>query len=179
MPRTHYLSGEDVHYKWDVSNEPLIVIDPADTVVVWTRDISDSQASPDADASVLANFDWDRAYPLSGPIGIHGAQPGDTLRVDVLDVHTQGWGGTAPAARRSRSICSAARVLLPTQTPARLVDVYHAGLASGQQASAANPYSLERAPGARQKLARNSREPNLTAYEPRGLGLDVRRPSVP
>jgi hypothetical protein len=34
MPRTHYLSGEDVHYKWDVSNEPLIVIDPADTVVV-------------------------------------------------------------------------------------------------------------------------------------------------
>ena len=57
MPRTHYLSGEDVHYKWDVSNEPLIVIDPGDTVVVWTRDISDSQVSPDADASVLANFD--------------------------------------------------------------------------------------------------------------------------
>jgi len=94
MARTHYLSDERVHYKWDTGNKPVITIESGDTVVVWTRDISDNQVSPEADASVLANFDWDRAYPLSGPIGIDGAEPGDTLRVDVLDVHTQGWGWT-------------------------------------------------------------------------------------
>jgi acetamidase/formamidase len=94
MPHTHHLSDERVHYRWDTDNEPLIVIDPGDTVVVWTRDISDNQVTPGADASVLAHFDWDRAYPLTGPIGIDGAEPGDTLRIEVLDVHTQGWGWT-------------------------------------------------------------------------------------
>jgi acetamidase/formamidase len=94
MPRTHYLSDERVHHTWDTGNEPLVTVDSGDTVVVWTRDISDNQVTPDADASVLANFDWDRAYPLTGPIAVHGAEPGDTLRIDVLDVHTQGWGWT-------------------------------------------------------------------------------------
>jgi acetamidase/formamidase len=94
MPRTHYLSDEQVHYKWDTGNEPLIVIDSGDTVIVWTRDISDNQVGRDSDASALAAFDWDRTYPLTGPIAVHGAEPGDALMIEVLDVHTQGWGWT-------------------------------------------------------------------------------------
>ncbi len=94
MPRTHYLSDENVHYKWDVANEPVLVVDSGDTVVLWTRDVSDNQVGPDSDSSALADFDWDRAYPLTGPIGINDAEPGDTLAIEVLDVHTQGWGWT-------------------------------------------------------------------------------------
>jgi acetamidase/formamidase len=94
LARTHYLRDESVHYKWDTGNQPLLTIDSGDTVVVWTRDISDNQVSPDADASVLTNFDWDRAYPLTGPIAVHGAEPGDTLKIEVLDIHNQGWGWT-------------------------------------------------------------------------------------
>jgi acetamidase/formamidase len=94
MSRTHYLSDDRVHYKWDTGNEPLITIDSGDTVVVWTRDISDNQVARDSDASVLAAFDWDRTYPLTGPIGVHDAEPGDTLQVEILDIHTQGWGWT-------------------------------------------------------------------------------------
>ncbi|HEY5262455.1 MAG TPA: acetamidase/formamidase family protein [Solirubrobacteraceae bacterium] len=92
--RTHYLTDESVHYKWDTGNEPELTIDSGDTVVVRTRDISDNQVNPDSDASVLTNFDWDRAYPLTGPIAVHGAEPGDTLGIEVLDIHTQGWGWT-------------------------------------------------------------------------------------
>jgi acetamidase/formamidase len=94
LARAHYLHDESVHYKWDTGNEPSLTIDSGDTVVVWTRDISDNQVSPDADASVLTDFDWDRAYKLTGPIGVHRAEPGDTLKIDVLDIHTQGWGWT-------------------------------------------------------------------------------------
>jgi acetamidase/formamidase len=94
MSRTHYLSDETVHYKWDTGDEPLITIDSGDTVVVWTRDISDNQVARDSDASVLAAFDWDRTYPLTGPIAVHDAEPGDTLQIEILDVHTQGWGWT-------------------------------------------------------------------------------------
>ncbi|HEY5194703.1 MAG TPA: acetamidase/formamidase family protein [Solirubrobacteraceae bacterium] len=94
MAHTHYLPDKHAHHKWDTRTAPALVVDSGDTVVIWTRDISDNQVTPDADANVLANFDWDRSYPLNGPVGIHDAKPGDTLKIEVLDVHTQGWGWT-------------------------------------------------------------------------------------
>ena len=95
MPRTHHLPDERVHFTWDTTNEPVLGIDSGDTVVVWTRDVSDNQIGPDSDSSVLAGIDFDRLYPLAGPIAVAGAQPGDTLAIEILDMHTQGWGWTA------------------------------------------------------------------------------------
>src|SRR4051812_40717018 len=95
MPRTHHLPDEHVHFTWDTGHEPVLAIESGDTVVVWTRDVSDNQIGPDSDASVIASLDWNRVYPLSGPIAVDGAEPGDTLAIEVLDIHTQGWGWTA------------------------------------------------------------------------------------
>ena len=95
MARTHHLPDEQVHFTWDTGNEPRLVVDSGDTVVVWTRDVSDNQIGPDADTSVIAGLDWERVYPLLGPIAVHGAEPGDTLAIEVLDIRTQGWGWTA------------------------------------------------------------------------------------
>jgi acetamidase/formamidase len=95
MPKTHHLPDERVHFTWDVGNEPVLEIDSGDTVVVWTRDVSDNQIGPDSDTSVIASLDWDRVYPLAGPIAVKGAQPGDTLAVEIRDIHTQGWGWSA------------------------------------------------------------------------------------
>jgi acetamidase/formamidase len=95
MSRTHYLPDERVHFTWDTGNEPVLGIDSGDTVVVWTRDVSDNQIGPGSDAGVIADLDWSRVYPLNGPIAVHGAEPGDTLAIEILDIHTQGWGWTA------------------------------------------------------------------------------------
>jgi acetamidase/formamidase len=95
MARTHYLPDEQVHFTWDAGNEPRVVVDSGDTVVVWTRDVADNQITPDSDTSVIAGLDWDRVYPLNGPIGVAGAEPGDTLAIEILDIRTQGWGWTA------------------------------------------------------------------------------------
>jgi acetamidase/formamidase len=95
VPRTHHLPDEQVHFTWDAGNEPVLEIESGDTVVVWTRDVSDNQIGPDSDASAIAELNWDRVYPLAGPIAVRGAQLGDTLAVEILDIHTQGWGWTA------------------------------------------------------------------------------------
>src|ERR1700729_532435 len=95
MARTHSLPDEQVHFTWDASNEPRVVVASGDTAVVWTRDVSDNQITPESDTSVINGLDWDRVYPLNGPIGVAGAEPGDTLAVEILDIHTQGWGWTA------------------------------------------------------------------------------------
>jgi acetamidase/formamidase len=95
VPRTHHLPDEKVHFTWDTGHDPVLNVESGDTVVVWTRDVSDNQIGPDSDASVIADLDWDRVYPLNGPIAVRDAEPGDTLAIEILDIHTQGWGWTA------------------------------------------------------------------------------------
>src|SRR3954467_7427785 len=92
---THYFPTDRVHFTWDAGNEPVLTIVDGDTVVFETRDVSDNQIGPESDTSVIAGLDWDRVYPLAGPVHVEGAEPGDTLAVELLDLHTKGWGWTA------------------------------------------------------------------------------------
>jgi acetamidase/formamidase len=95
MAQTHYFPTDQVHFTWDTGHEPVITIADGDTVVIETRDVSDNQIGPDSDVSVIEGLDWDRVYPLAGPIRVEGAAPGDTLAVEILDLRTRGWGWTA------------------------------------------------------------------------------------
>jgi acetamidase/formamidase len=95
MAHTHYFPTDRVHFTWDTGTEPVLEIDSGDTVIVETRDVSDNQIGPDSTTDVIAGLDWDRVYPLAGPIAVRGAAPGDTLAVEILDLHTRGWGWTA------------------------------------------------------------------------------------
>jgi acetamidase/formamidase len=95
MARTHELPLDQVHYLWDDRNEPVLTVESGDTVVMVTREVSDGQITPSSDSSAIAAVDWDRVYPLAGPIAIDGAEPGDTLAIEVVEIATQGWGWTA------------------------------------------------------------------------------------
>jgi acetamidase/formamidase len=86
---------EPVHFTWDDRNEPILTIDSGDTVVVQTRDVSDNQVGPDSTVDVLGKLDWNRVYPLAGPIWVNGAEPGDTLAVEIAAIQTGHWGWTA------------------------------------------------------------------------------------
>jgi len=95
MASTHTFPDDRVHFTWDAGNEPVLTIDDGDTVVYETRDVSDNQITPDSDTSAIASLDWDRVYPLAGPVRVEGAAPGDTLAVEILELETRGWGWTA------------------------------------------------------------------------------------
>ena len=95
MAETHYLSADDIHFLWDTSHTPVLTVESGDTVVMHTRDVSDNQIGPGSTVDALATFDFDRLYPLAGPIEVRDAEPGDTLAIEILDLHTQGWGWTA------------------------------------------------------------------------------------
>jgi acetamidase/formamidase len=95
MARTHEFPADSVHYTWDAANEPVVTVASGDTVVLTTRDVSDNQITPSSDASVITVMDRSRFYPLAGPIAVNGAEPGDTLAIEVVDLQTKGWGWTA------------------------------------------------------------------------------------
>ena len=92
--RTHYLADGPVHYTWDESHEPILEVESGDVIVVQTRDVSDGQVGPDSTADVIEGMNWEHVYPLNGPISVKNAHPGDVLAVEVLDLHTRGWGWT-------------------------------------------------------------------------------------
>jgi acetamidase/formamidase len=92
---THEFPDDRVHFTWDAGNEPVLTVASGDTVTMHTRDVSDNQITPDSSADAIASLDWDRVYPLAGPIAVEGAQPGHTLAVEIVDLQTQGWGWTA------------------------------------------------------------------------------------
>jgi acetamidase/formamidase len=92
----HHLDAGEVHREWNNALPPRLTIDPGDTVVFDTRDAADgfySRASTHADVIARGPF---RGHPLTGPVRVRGAAPGDTLVVEVLDVRPAlDWGWTA------------------------------------------------------------------------------------
>src|ERR671915_1032326 len=90
MPKTHYFPEDRVHYVWDNEQEPVLTVEPGDTVVYHTREVSDGQIGPDSTVDVLSRLDWDSLYPLAGPVAMTDAEPGDILAGTVLDIHCEG-----------------------------------------------------------------------------------------
>ncbi len=92
---THYVPADAVHFTWDVGHAPAVTVDSGDVIVVRTRDVSDNQLSPASTSADLISINWDRVYPLAGPVRVRNAREGDTLAVEILEMHTEGWGWAA------------------------------------------------------------------------------------
>ncbi len=60
-----------------------------------TVDSSGGQLSPAATLETLKGLDFTRINPTTGPVLIDGAEPGDALKVSVLEFGPSGWGWTA------------------------------------------------------------------------------------
>ena len=99
MPETHQLDASLVHYEWNNGLAPRLTIDAGDTVIFATRDASDgyfTARSTSADAAARGPF---RGHPLTGPVRVRGARPGDVLVVEIVDVNPAapfGWTAIRP-----------------------------------------------------------------------------------
>ena len=83
------------HNRWHPDLPPALVVEPGDEVVIDCRDGLDGQITPATlDADLLA-VDLDRGHPLSGPMAVRGAEPGDVLKVEILAIETDDFGSTA------------------------------------------------------------------------------------
>lgn len=92
--RTHFLASDKVHYTWNNRLPPALEVSSGDTVVFDLREVTDNQITPHSTADDLTRLDWSRIYPLGGPVFVKGVRPGDTLEVEILDLHPKGWGWT-------------------------------------------------------------------------------------
>jgi amidase len=77
-------------FTYDAAHPPAITVDPGVTFVVETTSaFGEFDLQPGDD---LAGMDVAKADPLTGPIAIRGAEPGDVLEVHILDLQVEGLG---------------------------------------------------------------------------------------
>src|SRR5579859_1184348 len=74
------------HNRWHPDIPPLIRCDPGEEVILETRDAFDGQFGPDAGLDVVAAPNLDLLHPLTGPVYVNGAEPGDLLDIEILDI---------------------------------------------------------------------------------------------
>lgn len=99
MTKSYELDKATVHYAWDNSIEPRLTIDPGDTVTFQTRDAADEVFSRDSTAEDAAGRGPFKGHPLTGPIYIREAAPGDILQVDIVEMELArdyGWTAIRP-----------------------------------------------------------------------------------
>jgi formamidase len=82
------------HNRWHPDIRPLVRCEPGDEVVLETRDAFDGQMGPEATLETVAAPNLDVVHPLTGPVHVAGAEPGDLLEVEILEVVPDSYGYT-------------------------------------------------------------------------------------
>ena len=95
MHAKHTIHAKHHHHGWDNAFKPVLTVAPGETATFETIDASGGQLSPEATLENLKSLDFDKVNPVTGPVRIDGAEPGDALVVTIEAFQPSGWGWTA------------------------------------------------------------------------------------
>jgi acetamidase/formamidase len=91
----HSVGSENAAFVWDNAASPVLEIASGETVQLQCADASGGQLSAASTAEDVANLDLTRVNPVTGPVYVRDAQPGDVLQIDILELIPTDWGWTA------------------------------------------------------------------------------------
>ena len=78
------INRDTVVYAMSPENVPAARAKDGDTILFETQDCFSGQIQRETDQ--LGTLDWSRINPATGPVFIEGAEPGDTLKVEILRI---------------------------------------------------------------------------------------------
>ena len=90
----HTIHREHIHHGWNNAFAPRLKIAPGEAVQFEIVDASSGQLNRTSTAADLEKLDLARVNPVTGPVYIDGAKPGDALKIKVLSFRPSGWGWT-------------------------------------------------------------------------------------
>src|ERR1700722_3893553 len=83
------------HNRWHPDIAPVLQCRPGARVVLQMRDALDGQFGPSADLDAVGAVDLNLVHPLTGPLYVEGADPGDLLGVRILELEADRYGFSA------------------------------------------------------------------------------------
>lgn len=91
---SHTIHKGHIHHGWNNAFPPVLTIAPGASIEFETLDASSGQLSAKSTVEDLKKLDLGRVNPVTGPVFVDGAKPGDALKVTVLSFKPSGWGWT-------------------------------------------------------------------------------------
>ncbi len=89
------IHGRHHHFGWDNSFVPVERVEPGSTIEFECLDSSGGQLTPDSTVGDVSRLDFGKVNPVSGPIHVDGAEPGDALKITIQAFKPSGFGWTA------------------------------------------------------------------------------------
>ena len=75
------LSSDQTHNRWSSAIEPVLTVPSGSVIKVGTEEASDQQLDVNSTLEDLANLSFDPIHPLTGPVYVENAEPGDVLKL--------------------------------------------------------------------------------------------------
>ena len=79
------------HNRWHEAIEPVVEVEPGDTVVYETRDSFDGQLNSQSTEADVEQLNLNVVHPVTGPVYVNGAEPGDLLEMELMDIEADPW----------------------------------------------------------------------------------------
>ena len=90
-----HIERSHTHTVWDSSIEPVLSVSPGAEVTLEVANASGGQLGPHSTSEDVAGLDFSNVNPVTGPIWVEGAAPGDAVVVSVRSIELEDWGWTA------------------------------------------------------------------------------------
>jgi acetamidase/formamidase len=86
-------ADDNVHQTWDNDHDPVLTVESGAVVEFECRDATNGYLDADSTTEdVVEMAEVGGGHPLTGPVAVDGAEPGDTLAIDLLDFEHEGIG---------------------------------------------------------------------------------------
>ncbi len=94
----HTLTADQTHNRWSRTIEPVLRVPSGTVIEAFLEEASDQQITPESTVEALGTMSFDPVHPLTGPVYVEGAEPGDLLAVTLHEIEVQdwGWAGNVP-----------------------------------------------------------------------------------
>ena len=89
------LTSDQTHNRWSSAIEPVLTVPSGSVIQVGTEEASDRQLDLNSTIEDLKNLSFDPIHPLTGPVFVENAEPGDVLKVTLHKIEMGDWGWTA------------------------------------------------------------------------------------
>jgi amidase len=80
----HRIGPDEIIWAFGPDLQPVLEVEPGETVTFETNDCFTGQITSEAD--LVTDIDLERINSATGPVAVKGAEPGDSLVAEILDV---------------------------------------------------------------------------------------------
>jgi acetamidase/formamidase len=96
IPEPEYtLTRDQTHNKFSRIIPPVVTVPSGAVIEAYTEEASDKQLTFDSEVEDVVNLEFDPIHPLTGPVYVEGAEPGDVLAVTLHKIEVGDWGWVA------------------------------------------------------------------------------------